>query len=92
MLSHFSHVRLSATPGSSVLGISLQEYWSGLPYPPPGDLPDPEVEPTSLRSLALASRFFTTSATRETCISVSQHYDVLFRYLTLLNVNNMSIS
>ena len=34
-----------------------QEYWSGLPFPLPGDLPDPEIEPTSP---ALAGRFFTT--------------------------------
>ena len=30
-----------------VCGIFLQEYWSGLPFPPPGDLPDPGVEPVS---------------------------------------------
>ena len=39
---------------------SRQEYWSGLPCPPPGDLPDPGMKPTSLRSLALADGFFTT--------------------------------
>ena len=44
-------------PGSSVHGISRQEYWSGLPFPPPGDLPDSGIEPTSP---ALAGRFFTT--------------------------------
>ena len=33
-------------PGSSVHGISRQEYWSGLPFPPPGDLPDPRIDPT----------------------------------------------
>ena len=32
-------------PGSSVYGISRQEYWSGLPFPSPGDLPDPGIEP-----------------------------------------------
>ena len=32
-------------PGSSVQGISRQEYWSELPFPPPGDLPDPGIEP-----------------------------------------------
>ena len=37
-----------------------QEYWSGLPFPPPGDLLDPGVEPTSPGSPALAGRFFTT--------------------------------
>ena len=34
-------------PGSSVHGISQQEYWSGLPFPPPGGLPDPGIEPMS---------------------------------------------
>ena len=34
-------------PGSSVHGFSRQEYWSGLPFPSPGDLPDPETEPRS---------------------------------------------
>ena len=37
------------------MGFSRQEYWSGLPFPPPGDLPDPGIEPTSL---ALAGGFF----------------------------------
>ncbi|ELR45730.1 hypothetical protein M91_15238, partial [Bos mutus] len=45
------------------MGFSRQEYWSGLPFPTPGDLPDPGIEPMSLISLALADRFFTTSAT-----------------------------
>ena len=34
-------------PSSSVHGISRQEYWSGLPFPPPGDLPDPGIKPMS---------------------------------------------
>jgi len=42
------------------MGFSRQEYWSGLPFPTPGDLPDPGVEPESPVSPALASRFFTT--------------------------------
>ena len=41
---------------------SRQEYWSGLPIPPPGDLPNPGIEPLSLMSPALADRLFTTSA------------------------------
>ena len=45
------------------MGFSRQEYWSGLPCPPPGDLPDPGIEPTTTTSPALAGRFFTTSAT-----------------------------
>ena len=36
---------------------SRQEYWRGLPFPPSGDLPDPEIEPASLAS---AGRFFAT--------------------------------
>ena len=39
---------------------SRQEYWSGLPFPPPGDLPDWEIEPTSLVSPLLAGGFFTS--------------------------------
>ena len=39
------------------MGFSRQEYWSGLPFPPPGDLPNPGIKPVSP---ALAGRFFTT--------------------------------
>ncbi|ELR60422.1 hypothetical protein M91_18989, partial [Bos mutus] len=42
---------------------SRQEYWSGVPFPTPGDLPNPGIEPASLRSPALADGFFTTSPT-----------------------------
>ena len=45
------------------MGFSRQEYWSWLPCPPPGDLPNPGTEPISLMSPALAGRFFTTSTT-----------------------------
>ena len=41
------------------MGFSRQEYWSGLPFPPPGDFPNPGMEPESLTSPALASEFFT---------------------------------
>ena len=41
---------------------SRQEHWSKLPFPTPGDLPDPGTEPMNLASPALAGRFFTTSA------------------------------
>ena len=40
-----------------------QEYWCGLPFPSPGDLPDPGMEPATLASPALANGFFATSAT-----------------------------
>ena len=66
MLSHFSRVLLFATLWTIVcqaplsMGFSRQEYWSRLPFPTPGDLPKPEIEPVSLASPALAGRFFTT--------------------------------
>ena len=51
-------------PDSSVpMGFNRQEYWSGLPFPPPGDLSDPGIELLSLTFPALAGRFFTTGAT-----------------------------
>ena len=43
------------------MGFSREEYWSGLPFLSPGDLPDPGIEPTSLASPALAGGFFTTA-------------------------------
>ena len=42
------------------IGLSQQEYWSGLPFPSPVDLADPGIEPASPAVPALASRFFTT--------------------------------
>ena len=41
------------------VGFSRQKYWSGLPFPTPGDLPNPEIKPVSLASPALAGGFFT---------------------------------
>ena len=62
----FSHVWLFATLWTVArqaplsMGFSRQEYWSGLPCPP-GDLPNPGTEPTSLTSPSLAGGFFITS-------------------------------
>ena len=47
-------------PGPMSVGLSRQEYWSGLPFPPPGDLPGPGIELVSSASPALAGGFFTT--------------------------------
>ena len=44
---------------------SRQEYWNGLPFPTPGDLPNPGMEAVSPASPALTDGFFTTGATRE---------------------------
>ena len=71
MLSHFRCDQLFATPWTIALQTPLsmefsrQEYWSGLPFPSPGDLPDPGIEVVSLTSPALAGRFCTTSTTWE---------------------------
>ena len=45
------------------MGPSRQEYWGGLPFPTPGDLPDPGIELKSPVSPALTGRFFPTHAT-----------------------------
>ena len=60
VLSSFCSVQLLVTLWTIAcwvplsMGFSRQEYWSGLPCPPPGDLPNPGIEPTSLTSPALA--------------------------------------
>ena len=70
-VSCFSCVQLCATPATTAcqaplsMRFSRQEYWSGLPCPPLGDLPDSGIEFVSLTSPALAGGFFTTSATWE---------------------------
>ena len=71
VLSCLSHMRLLETPWTAArqaplsMGFSRQEYWSRSPFPSPGDLPDPGIEAGALMFPALASRFFTTSATWE---------------------------
>ena len=50
-------------PDCSVHGFSRQEYWSGLPFHSPGDLPNAVIEPVSVMFPALAGRFFTHGAT-----------------------------
>ena len=53
------------------MGFSRQEYWSGLPFPPPRDLPTPGMEPMSLMFPALV--FPTTSTMWEACVCVCIH-------------------
>ena len=71
VLSHFSCVQLFVTlwiiacQAPLSMGFQRQVYQSGLPCPPPGDLPNPGIKPVSLKSPALADGFFTTSATWE---------------------------
>ena len=80
MLSRLSYVRLSVTLWTVAcqaplsMGFSRQEYWSGLPCPPSGNLPHPGTEPISLTSPALAGGFFTTGTT---WAKTEQHEDSL---------------
>ena len=89
VLSHFCHVRLFATRWTVArkapmsMGFSRQEYWSGLPCPPPGDLPDPGIELTSAASPALTAGFFTTSTTWEAQVSLYSHLKDLAFVLSL---------
>ena len=63
--SRFSRVQLFLTPWNVArqaplsMGFSRQEYWSGLPYPPSEDLPDPGIEPPTFYVSCIAGRFFT---------------------------------
>ena len=80
VLSYFSHVWPFATPWTTThqaplsMIFSRQEYWSGLPFPSPRDLPNPGMEPASLKSLALTGRFFTTSATWKAWVRIQASF------------------
>ena len=71
MFSHFSHIQLFLTLWTVVrqallsMAFSWQEYWSGLPCPPPGNLPDPGTEPTSPASNALKVNSLSTEPPRK---------------------------
>ena len=54
---------------------SRQEYCSGLPFPTPGHLPDPGIEPTSLGSPALAGGLFTTEPPGKSAFFIEEHYN-----------------
>ena len=72
-----SCVQLFVTPWTGAhqapqsMVFSRQEYWSGLPFPPPGDLPDPGIK---LQSLSLAGRFFSTEPLGSLHNTVKQLY------------------
>ena len=71
MLSRFSRVWPFETPWTIAHQVPLsvrfsrQDFWSGFPCPPPGELPDPGLKPMSLMSPAMACGFFTTSTAWE---------------------------
>ena len=80
MLNRFIRVQIFATLWTIAcqaplsIGFSRQEYWSELQCPPPGDLPDPGIESTSLVSPALAGGFVTTSPTWEEHLNIENKY------------------
>ena len=80
-----SHVQLFATPWTVTcqppqsMAFSRQEYWSGLPVPAPGDLPDPRTE---RESPELAGGFFLTSATWEVHLITHKLYSNFFSQAT----------
>ena len=84
------HVRLFVTPRTGAhqallfMGFSRQEYWSGLPCPPPGDLPNPGLKPASLLSPALAGGVFTTTVTWEAQLLTQIMLICISTYQTLL--------
>ena len=90
ILSRFTHVLLCDPIDCShqaplSMGFCRQEYWSRLPCPPPGGLPNLGIEPASLMSPALAGRFFTTSAIWEVPVYIIQHINT--QALTLVTVS-----
>ena len=65
------------------MGLSRQEHWSGLPFPPPGDLPDLGRESTSM-SPALAGGFFTTAPSgKPPCDHYNAPLEKNIRHITL---------
>ena len=69
------------------LGFSRQQYWRGLPFPPPRDLPDPGIKRLSPVSPALAGGFFTICATWETLSVVYLTLDRPFHLLSVLSLH-----
>ena len=59
-VQHFATLWTVARQAPLSMGFPRQEHWSGLPFPPPGDLLKPEIDPGTPASPALAGRFFTT--------------------------------
>ena len=68
------------------MGFSQQEYWNGVPFPPPGGLPDPGIEPASLTSPALADWFFLISALAPHEIYVKFTNEIFYITFLILNL------
>ena len=78
LVKSLSHVRFFETPWTVAyqappfMEFSRQKHWSGLPFPFPGDLPDPEIKPVSPVAPALAGGFFTTEPAGKSVFPTSQ--------------------
>ena len=83
IVQSLSNVRLFVTAWTVArqcllsIEFSRQECWSGFPFPSPGDLPEPRIEPGFLVSSILAGRFFTTSATWEALLETHLHHKTM---------------
>ncbi|CAI9176201.1 unnamed protein product [Rangifer tarandus platyrhynchus] len=66
---------------------SRQEYWSGLPLPSPGDLPDPGMEPTTPVSHSLAGEFFTTASPGKPLMHTPNNLQITENVLLLTSVS-----
>ena len=92
LLNCFSHVQLYATLWTAVhqaplsMPFSRKEYWSGLPRPPPGDLPDPGIEPMSLVSYALQAASLALSHKGCTYIYINDFCIFILYTATLLDL------
>ena len=74
-------------PGSSVHGIFQAKYWSRLPFPTPGDLPNPGMKPTSLIFPALAGGFFTTEPLGKSVVYINNFFFLFYCWITLQSTN-----
>ena len=99
MLSCFSPVLLFATLQTVAhqaplsMGFSRQEYWSGLPCPSQGALPNPGIKLASLTSPALAGRFFSTSATWKAQFTNDNVYNILQMVMYIkMKINPLSVA
>ena len=96
MLRHCRCVRLSVTPWAAArqaplsMGFSRQGYWSGLPCPPPGDLPHPGMEPTFLKP-GMAGRFIATQETTPPLTLTFGKAGYLYRDAVNLQASGLSL-
>ena len=90
---YLSPVSFWATPWTAAhqallsKGVSKQEYWSGLPCPSPGNLPDPGIESMSLSSPVFAGRFFLPWAPPEKPLIYYLSFTQLSSYLTIISLS-----